>query len=307
MTVHAAWCDDVVALFPGQGSLAGGAGRAWRTSPHWSVVERISEVTGEDVDFLLLHASDEELVRTDRAQLATFALSQVSYRELLDRGVRPRYLLGHSLGEFSALVAAGVISLDDGATLIGARGRAMVNASALTEGAMVALMGGDHDARVRLESLHDVWVANVNGEGQIVASGTRFAVEALVADSRELGFRRATLLAVGGAFHCPLMLPAQPGLDDALARVEFEETEHVVIANVDGLARGGGAQWRALLSAQLTSPVEFLSATRALPDSVRRSFEAAPSGILTGLTKRIRSFDVQWNPVGLDEMNKVAP
>ncbi len=307
MTVPTTWAEDVVALFPGQGSLSGGAGRTWRHSPHWNLVDEISDVAHEDVAHLLLHASDDEVVRTDRAQLATFALSQVAYRELLDRGLRPRHLLGHSLGEFSALVAAGVLSLPDGAALIAARGRAMAEAAERTDGTMVALMGGDAEARRRLQSLHDVWIANVNGEGQIVASGTRFAVEALVGDARELGFRRATLLPVGGAFHCPLMASAQPALDTALDAVTWGATEHVIIANVDGTPRGGGGVWRDLLAAQLTSPVEFLAATQSLPESVRRSFECAPAGVLTGLTKRIRPFDYQWSPVGLEEMEEVHP
>ncbi len=307
MTNDAPWVDHVVALFPGQGSLTGGAGRGWRSSPHWSLVDEISSEVDEDVSYLLLQASDEEVVRTDRAQLATFALSQVAYRELLERRCRPRYLLGHSLGEFSALVAGGVISLRDGAKLIAARGRAMAEAATRIDGTMVALMGGDDEARQRLASLHDVWLANVNGEGQIVASGTRPAIEALIADARDLGFKRATPLPVGGAFHCPLMAPAQRALDEALASTTFSASEHVLVANVDGQPHTGGAEWRDLLSAQLTSPVEFLAATRALPGTVTASFECAPAGILTGLTKRIRAFEHQWSPSGLEEMEGVTP
>ena len=101
-----------------------------------------------DVSWLLLEASDDDVVRTDRAQLATFALSLVGYHELLDLGVRPRYLLGHSLGEFSALVASGLLSLEEGARLIAVRGAAMARAAELEEGSMVAVMGGD-DGRPR--------------------------------------------------------------------------------------------------------------------------------------------------------------
>ena len=297
--------DDVVALFPGQGSLSGGAGLSWRRSVHWELVGRISESAGLDVEYLLTEASDTDVVRTDRAQIATFALSLVSYHDLLDQGVRPRYLLGHSLGEFTALVAAGLLSLDDGARLIAVRGSAMAAAAAASEGSMVALMGGDDDARAALETLTDIWVANINGTGQIVVSGTRGALEQLMQTHRDLGWRRATALPVGGAFHSPLMAPAQSELDRALASVHWGETDQTLIANVDGAIHTTAGEWRDLLSRQLTSPVEFLAATLALPTGVTTSIEMAPAGVLTGLTKRIRPFERQISlesPTQLEEV-----
>jgi [acyl-carrier-protein] S-malonyltransferase len=208
--------DDVVALFPGQGSISAAAGTAWRSSTHWDIVTRVSEVAHVDVEALLLDENGDDVVRTDRAQLATFALSLVGYYELLDLGVRPRYLLGHSLGEFSALVASGLLALDEGTRLIAVRGAAMARAADLTEGSMVAVMGGDEGARSALAALDDVWIANINGTGQIVVSGTRGGLDNLMATHRELGWRRATPLPVGGAFHSPLMAPAQDELDVAL-------------------------------------------------------------------------------------------
>jgi len=288
--------DDVVALFPGQGSLSGGAGVTWRDSAHWYLVDKISEAADVDVAHLLLEASDEDVVRTDRAQIATFALSLVGYHELLDRGLRPRYLLGHSLGEFSALVAAGLLSVESGARLIAVRGAAMAAAAEEIEGTMVAVMGGDEEARANLYGLDDAWVANINGTAQIVLSGTRGGVDYVLANHRELGWRRATPLAVGGAFHSPLMAGAQLALDEALSSVSWGETDHVVIANVDGLAHSRAAEWQDLLSRQLTSPVQFLDATLTLPSSVTASVEMPPAGVLTGLTKRIREFERQVSP-----------
>ena len=298
--------DDCVALFPGQGSLVGGAGNAWRASRHWSLVTRVSEVTGQDVEALLTSTSDEDVVRTDRAQIATFALSLVGYLELLDRGVRPRYLLGHSLGEFSALVASGLLGLNDGARLIGVRGNAMASAARAREGSMVALMGGDDGAREALASLEDVWVANINGTGQIVVSGTREGLDELLLHHKELGWRRATPLNVGGAFHSPLMTPAQEQLDEALASVTWGETTAILIANVDGSVHTSANDWRDLLSRQLTSPVQFLDATMTLPSTVMTSIEMPPSGVLTGLTKRIRSFDQQYSPSTLQELQELS-
>jgi [acyl-carrier-protein] S-malonyltransferase len=301
-----AFRDDLVVLFPGQGSLTGGAGLTWRASLHWPLVTRISEVARIDVESLLIHATTDEVVRTDRAQIATFALSMVAYEELLDRGLRPRYLLGHSLGEFSALVASGLLRMDDGARLIAVRGAAMARAAQQSAGSMVALMGGDEGARQALDKLDDVWVANINGPGQIVVSGTTRGLDDLLARHRELGWRRATPLAVGGAFHSPLMSPAQDELDSALADTSWGDTQATVIANVDGRVHTTSADWRELLSRQLTSPVEFLNATLALPESVTTSIEMAPGAILTGLTKRIRAFERQFAPTSLTELQELT-
>ena len=289
---RAALRSKLVGLFPGQGSIAPAAGAPWRASPHWHLVARISEVTGVDVEHLLLFADEADVIRTDNAQLATFALSLVAFHALVEAGVRPGVHLGHSLGEFSALTAAGVLSLEDGARLIAARGAAMARAAREQAGSMVALMGGDDDARRALEGLADLWVANINGTGQIVVSGTRASLDGLLERHRELGWRRATPLPVGGAFHSPLMASAQGDLDAALARVTFHESEVVVVANVDASAHRA-EEWSTLLSRQLTEPVDFLGATLALASAVTSSVEMAPGAVLTGLCKRIREFESQ--------------
>jgi [acyl-carrier-protein] S-malonyltransferase len=297
--------DDVVALFPGQGSLSGNAGVEWQSPPFWEIVARVSDAARVDVAKLLIGSSDEDVVRTDRAQIATFALSIVGYQDLIEQGIRPRYLLGHSLGEFSALVASGLLTLEDGARLIGVRGAAMARAAAATEGSMVALMGGDEGARDALDGLEDVWVANINGPGQIVVSGTRAGLDDLVARHKELGWRRATPLPVGGAFHSPLMAPAQSELDKALASVEWGTTQSLLISNVDAKEHASADEWRDLLSRQLTSPVQFTDATLALPDTVTTSIEMPPGGVLTGLTERIRTFDRQLSPATLPDLESM--
>lgn len=289
--VNGQMVDSTVALFPGQGSITHAAGVPWQTSSSWSLVQQVSDATNVDVADLLLHSSDEEIVRTDRAQLATFTLSLVGWYDYLAHSSAPQFVAGHSLGEFSALVAAGVLTLDDGARLVSARGAAMQRASLEEPGSMVALMGPSDDALANLDQEPDLWIANVNGTGQIVVSGTRASLDHLLAHAREMGFRRATPLTVGGAFHSPLMSSAQDALDQALDDVTFHETEFSVAANVDGAWRHGGDQWRTLLSQQLTSPVQFLDIIEALPSSVTNAVELPPSGVLTGLAKRIREFD----------------
>jgi [acyl-carrier-protein] S-malonyltransferase len=297
--------EDVAVLFPGQGSLSGGAGVHWQSPRFWEILARVSDAARLDVAALLISGSDVEVVRTDRAQIATFALSIVGYFDLIERGIRPRYLLGHSLGEFSALVASGLLSVEDGARLIGVRGAAMARAATSTEGSMVALMGGDDGAREALEGLDEVWVANINGTGQIVVSGTRAGLDDLLSRHKDLGWRRATPLPVGGAFHSPLMAPAQDELDKALTSVTWGTTDAVLISNVDAQVHVSADEWRALLSRQLTSPVQFAAATLALPDTVTTTIEMPPSGVLTGLTKRIRDFERQFAPATLSDLEAI--
>lgn len=282
---------SVVALFPGQGSISSGAGAPWHDEPTWSVVAEVSDVSGVDVSRLLLEATDDEVVRTDHAQLATFALSQVGWRCYEARHASPRHLAGHSLGEITALVAAGVLTLADGARVVAARGRAMAEAAARHPGSMVALMGPAEGALEGLARLPDVWVANLNGPGQVVVSGTPAALEDLVARSRELGWRRASALPVGGAFHSPLMADAQAALDEVLATVTFSDTECLVASNVDGDWHHGGDGWRQRLSAQMTAPVRFHAMVEQMDAAVTSAVEMPPAGVLVGLVKRIREMD----------------
>ena len=295
MTMSQVRDTSVVALFPGQGALTSGAGLPWAGMPSWDLVPAISEVTNVDVAHILLTADHEEVVRTDNAQLATYALSLVGWHAYLETNSPPGFFLGHSLGEFTALVAAGVLDYVAGARLVCARGRAMQRANEEHPGTMAALMGGDDDALVRLSAINNLWLANFNGEGQTVVSGTLEAIEELEQRGRELGWRRVTRLKVGGAFHSPLMATAQEELDRVLAATNFLETDAEVFANVDGLPRRGGDAWRSLLSRQLTEPVQFLRSVVALPDSANQTVEMPPGSVLTGLTKRIRSFAEQRN------------
>ncbi len=279
-----------VALFPGQGSIAEGAGREWCRSPHFAVVAEISSASGTNVEELLLSTPTDQLVRTDRAQIATFALSLVGWRHFLAHGGSASTLAGHSLGELSALVAAGVISIEDGSRLVSVRGAAMRDAAERTSGSMVALMGPSDGALERLSELPDIWIANINGPGQIVVSGTLNSLGALTERARDLGWKRATALAVGGAFHSPLMAPAQDRLNDALADTTFHDTSYEIVANVDGQPRRGGDAWRDLLSRQLTSPVQFVKMMESLSPTITTGVEMPPGSILCGLAKRIREF-----------------
>ena len=282
--------SPTLVVFPGQGAVAVQSGTEWRHRPEWALVEHISTLTDVDVAHLLLSAPNEEVVRTDNAQLATFTLSLMGWNAWRHDEDPPVAFAGHSLGEFSALVAAGILTVDDGARLVAARGRAMAEAALAEPGTMVALMGPDETALSALEREKNLFIANVNGPGQIVVSGTVDAVADLLARHKTLGWRRASALNVGGAFHSPLMAPAQASLDAALDAVSFGDTDALVGSNVDGQWYGGGPAWRERLSAQLTSAVQFDTMINNAPEGLGRVVEMPPAGTLTGLIKRIRTF-----------------
>lgn len=303
MTMSTPRDNQVVALFPGQGALSTGAGDSWRNDAAWDMVRAISEVVDIDVERLLLSADNDDVIRTDNAQIATYALSLVGWHSYTKVNPTPGVVMGHSLGEFTALVAAGVIDYVSGARLVRARGAAMRAANEARPGTMAALMGGDDHALRRLQEIDDLWIANFNGEGQTVVSGTLEAIDTLEREGKELGWRRVTRLNVGGAFHSPLMAQAQGELDSVLAATSFQETETRIVANVDGQIRNGGEQWRSLLSRQLTEPVQFLEGTRALPPQVDRSIEMPPGTVLTGLSKRIRTFASQGSAQPLGDLS----
>ena len=280
-----------VALFPGQGAISPGAGSAWTSAKSWSLVQAISEVVNVDVEHLLLRADNDEVVRTDNAQLATFTLSLLVWKQLNFSSGAPAYFSGHSLGEFSALVAADVIDYVSGARLVHARGVAMQQANELNPGTMAALMGGDENALERLSEISSLWVANYNGEGQTVVAGSLAAIAELEERGKELGWRRVTRLNVGGAFHSPLMASAAEPLNHELAGISFQDTDAFVVANADGTLHQGGEVWRRLLLEQLTSPVQFLKGTLSLPQTVVHGIEMPPGSVLSGLVKRIRPFE----------------
>lgn len=276
--------------FPGQGSQRPAMGAAWRDHPSFELVDQASDATGRDVARLLLEADLEELTRTDNAQLATFVTSLVVLDAIERLGLEPAVVAGHSLGEYSALVAAGALSYEDGLRLVAERGAAMQDAAEQSPGTMAAVLGLDDDgveaACRRAEG--DVWVANFNAPGQVVIAGRVDAVEAAGRIARSLGARKVLPIPVGGAFHTPLMAPARERLRKALAEVSFRPAEPAVVANVDAREHADPAEWPSLLSAQLCSPVRWRQSLEALYGAgVRAVVELGPGGVLTGLARRV--------------------
>ena len=272
-------------VFPGQGSQRSGMGAPWQSSAGWSLVADASDLLGRDVGRLLLRAEAEELRATREAQVATFLVSLLVLEALHDLP-EVAVVAGHSLGDFTALVAAGVLSFDDALMLVGARGSAMQEAVDAAPGTMAAVLGLEDDAvDAALATAENVWPANYNAPSHVVISGTAEGVAAGGEALKRTGARRVLPLPVGGAFHTPLMQPARSRVERAMREVTFARPAVPVLSGVT--AAPYDEDPAAILSRQLTAPVRWRQLLERLPAyGVDRVVELGPGGVLTGLVKR---------------------
>ena len=276
-------------IFPGQGSQKPGMGATWKDTDSWSVVGRISDVLARDVAELLVSADAPTLQETRNAQVASFALGLVILDAARQRGLSWDLAAGHSLGEYTALVAAGVLGIEAAARLVGERAEAMQAAALARPGTMVAVLGLDRDAVADACAAAggEAWMANDNAPGQIVVAGTAEGVAAAGAAAKERGGKVLPLV-VGGAFHTPLMASAQDRLDRALGDAAFEQGHVAVVANVDAAPHQDGSDWPDLLSRQLCGVVRWRESVAAFETlGVTRVVELGPGAVLGGMVKRI--------------------
>ena len=275
--------------FPGQGSQRPGMGKPWEDHPSWELVADAAAATGRDLAHLLLAADAEELTATRNAQLATFAMSLVVLDAVERLGLEPTACAGHSLGEYTALVASGSLGFEEGVTLVAERGESMQAAADDQPGTMAAVLGlNDDDVEVACRRADDdVWVANYNADGQVVVAGSAEAITKAEVFCKELGAKRVMRFPVGGAFHTPYMAPARQRLRKALAQSTFRDPEIPVVANVDAKSHPHGPDWPSLLSAQLCSPVRWRYCLEELAELGCTTFvELGAGGVLTGLVRR---------------------
>jgi [acyl-carrier-protein] S-malonyltransferase len=294
--------------FSGQGSQRPGMGEPWRGHPSWELVGEASDAADRDVEHLLLDADAEELRETRNAQLATFVTSLVVLDAVERVGVTPSALAGHSLGEYTALVASGALSFDDGVRLVTARGEAMQLAAGEHAGTMAAVLGlDDDDVEVACAKVDgDVWVANYNAPGQVVIAGSPEAIDAAAVAAKELGARKVMPVAVSGAFHTPFMAPAREQLRKAIAGTEVREADVSVFANVDAAPHRAAGDWASLLAAQLCSPVRWRQTLHALADAGCATFvELGPGNVLTGMAKRTVDGGRQIAVNGPDDVDRL--
>jgi [acyl-carrier-protein] S-malonyltransferase len=275
--------------FPGQGSQGVGMGRAIAEEfpTARAAYDEASEAVGFDVAKLCFEGSLEDLTRTELQQPALVATSIACLRAVKTLGIEPDYVIGHSVGEYSALAAADAIAAGDAVALVRERGEAMAEAARVKPGAMAAVLGLDDETVEELcLAIEGVWPANYNCPGQIVVSGENAAVDRLIEEAAARGARKTVKLRVSGAFHSPLVAHAAERLRPAIAKATWRNPTppfmSTVTAKLEDAQRMG-----TLLVEQLTAPVRFTQAVRGLvKDGVGMFVEIGPGQVLSGLLRR---------------------
>jgi len=279
--------EPTALVFPGQGSQRPGMAAPWRDDPAFALWGRADELLGRNVTRLGLDAGADELREPVNCQVALFVHHAVMTQAWQRTGRRPAAVAGHSLGEYSALLAAGVVSFADALWLVDARARATQAAANAAPGGMVACLGHDTEAVAAACREAGAHVANDNAEGQVVVAGSHEALGGVV---RLLAGRsgRVVPLQVGAAYHSPHMAAAVPAFSRAVRRASFAPTRVPVVANVDARPHTDSADWPALLTDQLTAPVRWRETVMTLTAmGVTTVVELGASPVLTGLVKRV--------------------
>jgi [acyl-carrier-protein] S-malonyltransferase len=265
-------------------------GVPWRDHPAWSVVVRAEAALGEPLAPLLLAESTEDLTRTRDVQLAVLLTSLVTWEAVRDVLPPPLAFAGHSLGQVTALIAAGALTLEDGVRLAARRAELTQAAADHHEGRMVALMGADPEqvAEACAAAQGECWLANDNAPGQIVIAGTASGVQLAAKAASEAGVRRVVPLPVGGAFHTPLMQDAADELAGVLADVDFAAPSAPVVSNADAVPYTDGDGWRTRLVEHLVSPVRWRPSMTTLVSELSAGtlVELGYGSTLSGLAKR---------------------
>lgn len=278
-------------LFPGQGSQFVGMGAEVFQARPDLVGDAADEVLGFSLRQVCLEGPEDVLTRTEHAQPALYALAFALWEELAPHVPAPAAAAGHSLGEYTALAAAGVFSYPAGLGLVAERGRAMAAAADVEPSTMAAVIGSDladveEVCRRRRDEGGRLWVANINAPGQIVVAGGVADVEWLSAAARDLGLRRVVPLTVAGAFHSPFMAPAAERLEAALEGVTAAPASFPVYANVSARPVEAAEVRRSLVE-QVTSPVRFSDSLQAMAQAGIDTFvHVGPGDVTAGLAKR---------------------
>ena len=312
-------------IFPGQGSQAVGMGRALAdaSSSARAVFQEVDEALGQHLFRVMTDGPVDELTLTENAQPAIMANAIATLRVLEQEGgvrlaEKADFVAGHSLGEYTALCAAGTFDLATTARLLKLRGRAMQAAVPVGEGAMAALLGADLDkartiAGAAVDSIEAegggtlvCTVANDNDPSQVVISGHRIAIERAIALAKDLGAKRAVLLPVSAPFHCPLMQPAADAMDAALADARIAAPLVPLYANVDAAAIADPGQIRASLVAQVTGMVRWRESVLAMADAGVTSFVELGGKVLAPMVKRIVPDADAISVVTMDDVEALA-
>ena len=286
-------------VFPGQGSQAVGMGRELSAAfpVAREVFEEVDDALSQALSRLMFEGPEDRLTLTENAQPALMAVSLAVVRVLESEGSfvlaeKGAAVAGHSLGEYSALAAAGTLSLADAARLLKRRGQAMQEAVPVGEGVMAAVLGlSVEDAEALAEEAADgdvCVVANDNAPGQVVLSGDAAAIERATALAPEKGAKRCIPLSVSAPFHCPLMAPAAEVMEEALAKVAFAPPALSIVTNVTAARESDPTRLRTLLVEQVTGRVRWRESVEAMRnDGVEMLVELGAGKVLSGLTRRV--------------------
>jgi [acyl-carrier-protein] S-malonyltransferase len=281
-------------VFPGQGSQKVGMGRALADAYPVcrQAFEEADAALGESLSRVIFEGPEDRLTLTENTQPAILAVSIAAYRLLASRGFAPAFVAGHSLGEYSANVAAGTFEFPDVLRVVRRRGRYMQEAVPVGEGAMAAILGLDADlvAQACAEAAEGEVVspANLNGAGQVVIAGAREAVRRAGERAKALGAKRAIPLPVSAPFHCALMKPAEDRLAPELRALPARDPRVPVVANVDGEPKRDRAAAVEALVRQVSSPVRWEAVvTRLASEGVTTYVEVGPGAVLSGLVRKI--------------------
>lgn len=278
-------------VFPGQGAQFVGMGKdLYDNSPvAKEMFDKANEILGFNITDLMFAGTDEDLKQTKVTQPAIFLHSVILAKTLGDN-FKPEMVAGHSLGEFSALVAAGAMAFEDGLKLVSARAQAMQKACEMNPSTMAAILGlEDELVEKTCEEIDEVVVcANYNSPGQIVISGSNAGIDQAIEKLSALGAKRALKLPVGGAFHSPLMDPAKVELAAAIDNTEFNKPVCPVYQNVTASAVSDPAEIKENLKTQLTAPVKWTQTVKnMLMDGASTFTEVGPGKVLQGLIKKV--------------------
>jgi [acyl-carrier-protein] S-malonyltransferase len=276
-------------IFPGQGAAAPGAGRPWVDHPAWAVVGQAEAVLDQPLARLLLEADGGELSSTRASQMAVLLHSLVAWEAMRTRLEEPPVAFaGHSLGQITALLAAGVVDRGDGLRLAARRADLSQASADARPGRMAAVLGAELEVVAQAcQGIDDAWIANDNAPGQLVIAGTPEGVAAAGERARQLGVRRVMPLDVGHAFHTPLLADAADRLRPFLDSLSFGEPTAPIVANTDALGHTDPGCWPDQLTRHLVEPVRWRESQRALAASGATSFiEVGPGRVLAGLAKR---------------------
>jgi [acyl-carrier-protein] S-malonyltransferase len=282
--------------FPGQGSQAVGMGKALADSfaSARAVFDEVDEALGQNLSQLMWDGPIEEITLTENAQPAIMAVSLAAMAALkseFDVDVSAaKCVAGHSLGEYSALCAAGALSISDAAKLLKLRGQSMQKAVPVGQGAMAALLGAEmaqaEQAIAQASTSGIVTIANDNAPGQIVISGDKSAVDAAIAAIKEMGVRKAMLLPVSAPFHCPLMQPAADAMAEALKDAQMSNPSVPVVTNVSAAPMSDAETLRSQLVEQVTGKVRWRESVDAMHADGVEHFVEAGAKVLTTMLKR---------------------